>query len=144
MTPAANCNMLDFRMMYGRAESHDVSEATYSDKHCAFGRCPIVIHLGDFLQLSPTNQLGLLTNANARREDGSRVFQEPPTAEVQHACALFQSIRTVVELKGTKRFAPGDPLIKFLECMRAGKRFPPGGWRAFQGRVADDLSPEET
>ena len=89
MTPAANCNMLDFRMMYGRAETHDVSEATYSDKHCAFGRCPIVIHLGDFLQLSPTNQLGLLTDANARREDACLHHRDtrraiPPTPRRCH------------------------------------------------------------
>ena len=35
-------------------------------------------------------------------------------------------------------------MIKFFECMRGGKRICEKVWRAFQARVADDLSPEET
>ena len=46
-------NMLDFRAMGGRSLTHDVSESSYALPHHAFGRVPIVIHLGDFLQLAP-------------------------------------------------------------------------------------------
>ena len=44
--------------------------------------------------------------------------------EIQHASRLFKPIPWVFELRGTKRFETGDPLIEFLACMRAGRRFP--------------------
>ena len=43
---------------------------------------------------------------------------------IQYAIRLFISIPGVFELRGTKRFETGDPLIEFLACMRAGRRFP--------------------
>ena len=57
---------------------------------------------------------------------------------MQHACRLFKSIETVFELRGTKRFVPGDPLIDFLRCMRAGKRMPEAVWAAFESTLAAD------
>lgn len=54
MVSAACYNMLDFRSMHGRARTYSVSESTYKLPNHHFGRTPIVIHLGDFLQLSPT------------------------------------------------------------------------------------------
>jgi len=47
MVAAAAYNMLDFRSMFGRSQTHDVSEANYKKAHHHFGRVPIVIHLGD-------------------------------------------------------------------------------------------------
>ena len=44
-------NMLDLRAMYGRSKAYDVCEANYKQAHHAFGRVPIVIHLGDFFAL---------------------------------------------------------------------------------------------
>ncbi len=79
MVSAANYNMLDFRAMYGRAKSHAVAESNYSRPGCSFGRCPIVIHLADFLQLSPTAAVGLVTDVNGKNEDGSYVLQKPAT-----------------------------------------------------------------
>ena len=46
MVAAATYNMLDFRSMCGRSQTHDVSEANYKKPHHHFGRVPIVIHLG--------------------------------------------------------------------------------------------------
>ena len=67
MVSAANYNMLDYRAMYARTKSHAVTESTYSHNGCSFGRCPIVLHLGDFLQLAPTTALRLVTNVNAKK-----------------------------------------------------------------------------
>ena len=47
-------NMLLFRSFLGRAEQWGVEEQQYDEMSGAFGRMPIVIHLGDFLQLKPT------------------------------------------------------------------------------------------
>eukprot|EP00959_Pyramimonas_sp_CCMP1952_P152679 3194581-Pyramimonas_sp.AAC.1 len=41
MVSAANYNMLDFRAMYGRMETHSVTESNYTKPKCSFGRCPI-------------------------------------------------------------------------------------------------------
>ena len=58
--------------------------------------------------------------------------------EIQHAIRLFKSIPWVFELRGTKRFEKEDPLIDFLACMRAGRRFPAKVWKAFTCTFALD------
>ena len=65
-------------------------------------------------------------------------LQEPPSPEVQHALRVFKSIPWVFELRGTKRFETGGPLIEFLACMRAGRRFPEKVCRAFTSTFALD------
>ena len=138
MVAAANYNMLDFRSMCGRSMSHDVSEVNYKNPNHHFGRIPIVIHLGDFLQLSPTANIGLIQDVNAKREDGSYKYAEPPDVEIQHAIRLFKAIPHVFELRGTKRFKAGDPLIQLLACMRIGRRIPQRVWKTFEKNFATD------
>jgi hypothetical protein len=140
MVPAAWYNMLDVRSMHGRTKTHDVYETTYQRPRHHFGRIPIVIHLGDFLQLSPTASIGLVEDVNATNEDGSYKYPEPPSLEVQHAIKVFGNIQHVFELRGTKRFKPGDPLIELLACMRAGRRIPQPVWAAFERAFASDRS----
>ena len=60
MVAAAIYRMLDFRALLGRSKDFDVSESNYRKPLHHFGRVPIVIHLGDFLQPTPTANLGLL------------------------------------------------------------------------------------
>ena len=132
--------MLDVRSMHGRSKTHDVYETTYKRPGHHFGRIPIVIHLGDFLQLSPTANISLVEDVNAKLDDGSYKFPEPPSVEVQHAIKVFGSIPHVFELRGTKRFKPGDPLIDLLGCMRAGRRIPQRIWEDFQRTFASDRS----
>ena len=103
---------------------------------------PIVIHLGDFLQLKPTNGIGLIEDLQARKDDGKGYIHEDISLEVGHACALFKSIEHVFELKGTKRFVPGDPIIEFLSCMRAGQQFRDEIWKAFSDTFATDAEGE--
>ena len=71
MVSADVYNMLDFRAMLGRSKDFDVSESNYRMPHHHFGRVPIVIHLGDFLQPTPTANLGLFQDANEKTADGS-------------------------------------------------------------------------
>ena len=138
MVAAALYNALDYRACHGRSDTHDVQESTYKRPNHHFGRVPIVLHLGDFLQLRPTGSIGLLTDVNELEEDGSYKYAEPPTVEIQHAIKVFSQIPCVFELKGTKRFEPGDPLITFLGCMREGKPFPPEVWSAWEKTLASD------
>ena len=60
--------------------------------------------------------------------------------EIQNAIKVFKRIPDVIELRGTKRFVPGDPLVKFLECMRAGKKFSKPVWDAFAATFAEACS----
>ena len=143
MVSAANYDLLEFRTMHGRTKSHAVTESNYKQLGCSFGRCPIAIHLGDFLQLSPTGQLSLVTDVNAKKEDGSYVLAEPPILEIQNAINVFNRIPNIIHLQGTKRFVEGDPLIKFLECMRKGVRFPAQTWKAFEKTFATDRIPDK-
>ncbi len=78
MVAASWYNMLDVRAMHGRSKTYDVSEATYKRAGNHFGRIPIVIHLGDFLQLSPTGSLSLISDVNAKNKDGTFKYAEPP------------------------------------------------------------------
>jgi hypothetical protein len=117
MVAAGWYNMLDYRSMCARSRTHDVSETTYKKPHHHFGRTFIVIHLGDFLQLRPTANIGLIQDVNAKRADGTYIYTEPPSLEVQHAIRTFSAIPHVFELRGTKRFKPNDPLIELLACI---------------------------
>ena len=138
MVAALWYNMLDVRSMHGRSLSHDVYETTYKKPGHHFGRIPIVIHLGDFLQLAPTANISLIEDVNAKLDDGSYKYPEPPSVEAQHAIRVFGAIPHVFELRGTKRFKAGDPLIDFLGCMRAGRRIPARVWKLFERRFASD------
>ncbi len=105
MVAAPLYNMLDYRAMLGRSQRHEVY-ATHGDrshdyKYVPFGCCPIVIHLGDVLQLAHTASLSLITNLSEKRADGSYVHGDHSVAcwlEVQHACNLFRCIPCVFEL----------------------------------------------
>ena len=137
MVAASMYNMLDWRTMLGSKLEHEVLEATYSHVGCAFGRIPIVIHLGDFLQLKPTNQLSLIDDLEAKNSDGSWKYPDVST-EIQHAQKLFCNIPDVFELRGTMRFVKNDPIIDFLHCMRSGSTFPSAVWTAFEATFAKD------
>ena len=83
----------------------------------------------------------MIDDLNAKDDDGEYIHQDV-TVEVQHACRLFTAIPFVIELRGTKRFVPGDPLIEFLACMRAGDTIPNRIWKSFEATFADDGSEE--
>ena len=133
MVSALLYNMLDFRSMLGRRSLFGVDQNTYTKTGCAFGRVPIILHLGDFFQLRPTAQVSLLDDLNEQDEAGKYKHAEIP-AEVQHAQTLFASIPDVFELRGTMRFKPGDPLIELLQCMRDGRPMPDAIWEKFKAR----------
>ena len=141
MVSALLYNMLDFRAMCGRRLPFKVDRDTYMKVGCAFGRVPIVVHLGDFFQLRPTGQISLIEDLNRRDEEGQYVHKEVPGVEVQHAQKLVSEIPDVYELRGTMRFKPQDPLIEILQRMRLGHTLPDRLWAQFQERVVRDEAP---
>jgi len=72
MISPALYNMLLFRFYHGRLKRWQIpQERYYVQKLCAFGCIPLVLHLGDFLQLRPTAAMSLLTDLTTL----------PPTSE---------------------------------------------------------------
>jgi len=120
MISPALYNMLLYRFYHGRKERYDIAEERfYAKLDGAFGRMPLVIHLGDFLQLRPTAGLSLLQDmdALARDENGADV-----PAEFQQAARLFLETPLCYELTGTNRFRNdegGRELKELTEFMRA-------------------------
>ena len=123
MVSALLYNMLNFRSMLGRRHSHSVEPHTYTRVGHAFGRLPVVLHLGDFFQLRPTVQISLLDDLLRTDSDGS-LLHPNVMPEIQHAQKVFGEAPDVFELRGTMRFVTGDPLIEL--------------WRQLKARFAQD------
>ena len=79
MISAVLYNMLDFRCMCGRRQEFAVDESNYRKDHHHFGRVPIVIHLGDFLQLTPTKAIGLIMDVQEKDKNGNYKLESPPS-----------------------------------------------------------------
>ena len=80
-------NMLLYRAFHARRAQCDLLEANYQTQACAFGHVPIVIYLGDFLQLKPTGS-GRSLLSDLRLLEGVDGDRAPP-AEHQQAMRLF-------------------------------------------------------
>ena len=91
--------------------------------------------------MTPTAQLSLATDANAKDASGSYVLKEPPSLEFQIALKVFSRIAAVIELLGAERFVPGDPLIEFLARVRQGKQISDPVWKASETTFAKDRRP---
>ena len=94
-------NMLLFCSYHGREATWEVPEGEYDKLAGAFGRMPIVIHLGDFLQLKPVGAGGLSLVADLRALEASG--KDVP-AEFQQAMRLFCATPFCFELSESNRF----------------------------------------
>lgn len=118
-----------------------------------FGRVPIGVQLGDFLQLRPTVQRSLCewhdaqratdTAAAASSSDEEPVADEEAAQRTSNAAELGRnlfknSLQRVVHFTGSGRFSDcpsGQQLVQILMCMRQGKRLPDDLWAALQARA---------
>ena len=115
--------MLAYRAFMGRADRWEVSEAEYDQLCGAFGRMPIVIHLGDFLQLKPTggSNLSLISDFMVLAEQGKDL-----KPEFQAVMKLFCRTPLCFELQATNRFK--EPKLRELMAFmrKPEKRLPQG------------------
>ena len=118
-----------------------------------FGKVPIGVQLGDFLQLRPTAQRSLCewhdaqratdTAAAASSSDKEPVADEEAAQRTSNAAELGRnlfknSLQRVVHFTGSGRFSDcpsGQQLVQILMCMREGKRLPDDLWAALQARA---------
>ena len=78
MIPPSIYNMLLYRFYHGRKKRWQVTqERLYTQSECAFGRMPLKLHVGDFLQFRPTGAMSLLTDMDALT-DKTEDKQIPP------------------------------------------------------------------
>ena len=148
MISPALFNMLLYRSWLARKERWAVrEERSYDKMDSAFGRMPIVIYLGDFLQLRPVGGRSLLVSLQTLAEEDKEMYPEH-----QQATKLFQSITCCCELQGAMRFQdiPGGhklrDLIAFMRqpTAKSTKEFKlaAASWEAIQARGPGDGAPE--
>ena len=115
-------NMLLYRSFHGRRDRWEVAEHDYDKLAGAFGRMPLVIHLGDFLQLKPTGGSGLSLLSNLRELSTKSDVQIP--SEHQMGMKLFCKTPLRFELLETNRFKD-QGLRELMAFMRdPGKTIP--------------------
>ena len=131
MMAAVALNMGMYRATWGRKAQCQLSVDAYGTTSNIFGRVPIVLLLGDFLQLKPPNATSLADDLMALAREGRRI-----SVEVQTACAAFHGIDTVIELTATRRFTDAEmpALMNFCRSARPGSKFPAGLWRQLSSR----------
>jgi len=102
MISPALYNMLLYRFYLARKQRWQIPhERYYVKKPCAFGRTPLVLHLGDFLQLRPTAAMSLLTDMTMLPP---KPEEEGVPPEYQDAAKLFLATDLCYELTTTNRF----------------------------------------
>ena len=137
-------NMLLYRGFHGRRDKFEVPEPDYMTQKGAFGRMPLVIMLGDFLQLKPTGTgISLLSDLQALESAGG---DDGPPAEHQQAMKFFCQTPLCFEFQASNRFKD-EKLRKLMDFMRAPKRTVPldiaATWKEMQLRPADARLREE-
>ena len=91
-----------YRIYFGRSETHHVADPEYNKLKGAFGRMPLVLHLGDFLQMKP---IGSASSIIASLEElQSQGELEGYPAEWQQAMAFFKRTPLCFELQVSNRF----------------------------------------
>jgi hypothetical protein len=139
-------NMLLYRGFHGRRERWQVQECHYDKLSGAFGRVPIVVQLGDFLQLKPTgSSVSLITDPKELEKT-----RENYPAEWQMGMKLFCNIPLCFELQASNRFVdekmrdlmnyirtPTKKMAKVLENVWESIRLLPDDDRLKQSRFQE-------
>jgi len=136
MDPAEVINMVMYRSMWGRKEKWGVGPTNYGWKGHLFGRMPVVVLLGDFLQLKPPKAISLIDDLHEKAREGKRV-----SIEAQTACDAFHSIEDVIELVETRRFK--DKILpNLMNWIRTadGKKMPDVHWKHLLSRDLENAS----
>ena len=83
-------NLLLYRSFHGRRTKWSIQESEYDKLGSAFGRMPIVIHLGDFLQKKPIGgrSISLIDDLKERERMGKMPDEYPPEMPAGHEMFL--------------------------------------------------------
>ena len=105
-------NLLLYRSFHGRRARWNVLESEYDKLQGAFGRMPILIHLGDFLQKKPIggHSISLIDDLKERERSGKLPENFPP--EYQMAMKLFCQAPLCFEFQASNRIK--EPKLRAL------------------------------
>ena len=127
-------NLLLFRSFQGRRMRWDVKESEYDKLGGSFGRMPIVIHLGDFLQKKPIGgcSMSLIDDLQERERVGK--LPENYAPEYQMAMKLFCQTPLCFEFQASNRIK--EPRLRALmSFIRNPPRTIPDDIRSFWEEV---------
>ena len=139
-------NLLLFRSFHGRRTRWNVNESEYDKRQGAFGRMPVVIHLGDFLQKKPIggHSISLIDDLKERERTGKLPENFP--AEYQMAMKLFCQAPLCFEFQASNR-VKAPKLRALMSFIRDPPRKIPDDikahWEAIQLKEADARLREE-
>eukprot|EP00438_Fugacium_kawagutii_P008273 Skav206546 [mRNA] locus=scaffold504:308454:314438:- [translate_table: standard] len=116
------------RHTYARKQKHNLDIANYTDANETFGRMPVLLLSGDFLQLPPVPESGSLLAPI-----------ENAAWEHRQGRAIFEKVKHVFEFKQSNRFKD-ERLIDILKTMRCkgGAKLSPSSWAALEQREVHD------
>ena len=116
----------------------------YRFKGNLWGRFPLILELGDPLQMRPVRTVSLCDSMDIlkQRAEASGVTA---SIESQWGIKAFNMFDHAFELTETKRFVAGDPIVPFLQSLRGadsanGKVVDVGLWSVFQSRCVKTSS----
>lgn len=143
MWPAEVFNMGLLRSAWGRQEKCDLDMDAYRFKGNLWGRCPLILELGDPLQMRPVRSVSLFDTPAMLKERFEK--GEGVSIESQYGIKSFNIYDYAFELTETKRFVTGNPIIAFLQSLREadsenGKIVDVGLWNLFQSRCVKTSS----
>ncbi len=137
MWPADVFNMGLLRSAGGRRNKCKLGMDAYRFKQHIWGRCPLVLELGDPLQMRPVRTVSLFDSQDTLKQ---RVAQGADVSiESQWGIKAFNIFDYAFELTETKRFVSGNPIIPFLQSLRdadsaSGRVVDADLWNLFQCR----------
>ena len=97
--PAMVQNMLLYRAMRSRQNTHQLNPDSYGDVQQLMGHVPILLVAGDFLQIKPAKEISIADDLDALEEAGRKIHPEHHTAQ-----DAILGISDVIHLTKSKRF----------------------------------------
>ena len=131
------------RSAWGRRAKCELDMDDYRFKGNLWGKTPLVLELGDPLQMRPVRTVSLFDTKEMLMQRAEQ--SDMVSVEAQWGIQAFKCFDYAFELTETKRFVPGDPLARFLQSLRdadarSGKVVGVGLWNSFQRRFIKTTS----
>ena len=129
---------LGFRSALARRVEHDLDVDKYMQQW--FGKMPIGIQLGDFMQLRPATKRSLCEWIDETFTEEELNAAGESTASELGRYLFKDSFTHVVQFHGTGRFSTcndGKDLVELLACMRAGRKMPDALWAKLKAQEID-------
>jgi hypothetical protein len=130
------------RAMYARQRTQHLDANAHGQQ--PFGHVPVLIHIGDFLQMRPPGRRSLCevqAQEGGEKDEDECQEEDGSTADELGRLLFRDNLTHVVQFTGTGRFQDtpsGRQLVAVLDCMRSGKPMSDELWAALSARAVDE------